>query len=61
MTTGTLVTMVTIVVTIAMFSLSTMGTLVAVCPRTRRKKLPSRTFYDLFVITVTQLVFKGYS
>jgi hypothetical protein len=50
MTTGTIVT---IVVTVATVSLITLATLVAVCPR---------TFSDLlFVITVTQLVIKGYS
>jgi uncharacterized membrane protein YcaP (DUF421 family) len=57
MNTGTIVTMVTIVVTVATVSLITLATLVAVCPRTLRKGLASRTFSDLlFVITVTQLV-----
>lgn len=61
MITGTVVTMVTIVVTVATVSLITTPTLVAVCLRTRRKSLPSRTFSDLlFFITVAQLVVKGY-
>jgi steroid 5-alpha reductase family enzyme len=62
MTTGTIVTMVTSVVTVATVSFITMATLVAVCPRTRRKGLAPRTFSVLlFFITVTQLVVKGYS
>jgi len=61
MTTGSIVFMVTSVVTVATVSLITMAALVAVCPRRRQKVLASRTFSDLlFFITVAQFVVKGY-
>ena len=54
MTTGT-------IVTIATVSLITMATLVALCPRTRRKGLVREHFLTQFFITVAQVFVKGYS